>query len=217
MSVERDRQPVNKPEDPTENQITLTGRYKRTGTGAEVITFVYRMGGGELVVIQNIPADLLPEDERKKAITLAAEKAAERGGKARPSNSAPVYIKYKIRKPGPDDDREMTNKPEDPTEAQRTVMGYLRRSESGNEVFVTVLRLDMFELIFIQNVPQCLYDEKDRVKSRHADDEAPVYVKTKIGRFSPDEQHAAVEDAAARRPAHAAKEPAMSKTERHAH
>lgn len=213
MSIERNSF-INKPGDATVSQRTITARYKKNvNTGVELITFTHRGLGMELVFICNIPQDLVAEEDR-----VASDRS---------SNEAPVYVKFKIEKPGPDTGRELVNDEEDPTESQITLTGRLKDSRGGHEVFTFVLRMGMAEIVYIVNIPQCLYSEDDRVESTRPADEAPVYAKTKISlpRFdgprperAPAEHH---EHAATAAPVasrvHTAKEPPPPRAERHDH
>lgn len=217
MSIERQQSFVNKPNDPTEAQITVTCRYKKLPNGTEILTWNYRLGSGELVFIANLPRELLPEED-----VLRLEKLEEdKGMTPRARDMAPVYVHWKIRRPGPDDRRALINNPGDPTERQITVTGHLRpgKGDDGHETFVVVLRAGLFELVFIVNIPQILYDEEDRYESDKPLDEAPVYVKTKLADARDDDRE---DERPARvveptRTGHRAKEPPVSREDKRAH
>lgn len=81
---------TNNPEDPTEQQLVVTGRLKQSKTKKDVefITFTVRLGFFELVCIVNIPQALYADAERKDS--------------ERDPETAPCYIKFKLVKPRAD-------------------------------------------------------------------------------------------------------------------
>jgi hypothetical protein len=87
----------NNPADSTERQRIVTGKLKRTSSGAELICFSLYLDMVEIVCLVNLPAEIYDDAE--------VQKAKDEG---HDPSTAPVYVKYKLAKPRTSrgDDRE---------------------------------------------------------------------------------------------------------------